>query len=571
MPAVYFFAALLSFALGIFLRTFVPLGLPEVLFFLTLAAALALIWRRRSEAPAAPYLFLSALVLTGLAVGVLRFEVASWQFGHSELSERVGEEVTLTGAVVREPDVREVSTHLYVRTDTDTVLAVTDRHAAVTYGDTVTLTGELEEPDSFVTDYGRTFDYPGYLRARGVEYRLSFAEVDAVQAGRGNRIIAALLTFKHDFMAALERVIPEPQVGLGQGLLMGVKQALGEDIEAAFRETGIIHIVVLSGYNVMLVVTFTTYLLAFLLPLKTRAVVGILAIIAFALLVGLSATVVRASIMAGLFLLAGLLSRRYDIFRALAFAGALMLLINPYLLVYDVGFQLSFLATLGLVLAAPNFENLLAAAPSDFGIRGFLVATIATQIAVLPLLLYQIGEFSVVAVLVNVLVLPAVAAAMLATFIAGLAAMFAPAIAPPLAALADLTLSYILAVSTSVADWPFASFVVPAFPFFMVPIAYALLGLAYWFFKRGSFPLFRNNPQSGERDRSRRSPTSQSGAVAEIQSAGHGHTHQLEDWTIVDEAELRAQLRSRMETQSGAGRRPAPPEKTSEEIPIFFR
>ena len=556
MPAVYFFAALLSFAFGIFLRTFFEWGLPVVVWLLLMGFALALIWRRSGEAAAAPFILLTTLTIAFAAFGMLRLEVASWQYGHSPLAEEVGQEVTLTGAVVREPDVREVSTHLYVRTDTDTVLAVIDRHAAVTYGDTVTLTGELEEPDSFVTDYGRTFDYPGYLRARGVEYRLAFAEVDAVQAGRGNPIIASLLSFKHDFMAALERVLPEPQVGLGQGLLLGVKQALGEDIEAAFRETGIIHIVVLSGFNVMLVISFTSYLLAFFLPARARAIVGILAIIAFALLVGLSATVVRASIMAGLFLIASLFSRRYDILRALVFAGALMLLVNPYLLVYDVGFQLSFLATLGLVLAAPNFENLLAAAPSDFGIRGFLVATIATQIAVLPLLLYQIGEFSVVAVLVNVLVLPAVAAAMLATFIAGLAALFAPAIAPPLAALADLTLSYILVIATTVADWPFASFVVPAFPFWVVPVAYALLGVAYWRWGVRSIDT---------------TPAPQTATGSTSVTTVSTHSDDLANWTIIDEAELRAQLRSRMETQSGAGRRPAPPEKTSEEIPIFFR
>lgn len=548
MPAVYFYATLISFALGVFARSFLELGLPVVLWLLLLGVGVGVLWRKNSEAVFAPYVLAGALVLVASALGILRMESATWQYGHSPLAPDVGEAVTLTGTVVREPDERERSMHLYIRTETDTVLAVTDRHAPVTYGDTVTLTGELTQPELFTTDYGRTFDYPGYLKARGVEYRLSFAEVERVEAGQGNPIIAALLRFKHDLMQALERTLPEPEVGLGQGLLLGVKQALGEDIEAAFRETGIIHIVVLSGFNVMLVVTFTMFILALVLPLRARAVTGIVAIIAFALLVGLSATVVRASIMASLFLLATLFSRTYDIIRALCFAGALMLLINPYLLVYDVGFQLSFMATLGLILIAPQFENLLAAAPTDFGIRGFIIATLATQLAVLPLLLYQIGEFSVVAVLVNVLVLPAVAAAMLLTFLAGITAMLIPALATPPAALAEVVLSYILWVATSIADWPFASFVVPAFPFWLVPIAYAGLGYAYWY-------------------RTRRGRSN--GSRPDPDSAVSSTPHDVSDWIIVDETVLVAELRA--EQQSGAGRRPAPLTTSADDTPIFFR
>jgi len=152
-------------------------------------------------------------------------------------------------------------------------------------------------------------------------------------------------------MRSIEAVIPEPQVGLAEGLLLGVKQALGDELEVVFRKTGIIHIVVLSGYNVMLVVIFITYVLSYVLPYRARVPFGILAIVCFAVLVGLSATVVRASIMASLILFARATGRTYAVMRALCFAGVIMVLINPYLLVYDVGFQLSFLATLGLIFS----------------------------------------------------------------------------------------------------------------------------------------------------------------------------------------------------------------------------
>jgi competence protein ComEC len=281
-------------------------------------------------------------------------------------------------------------------------------------------------------------------------------------------------------MDSLEALVPEPQAGLGEGLLLGVKSALGDELEQVFRRTGIIHIVVLSGYNVMLVVIFVMTILSYFLAERGRLIFGVLAIASFALMVGLSATVVRASIMAVLILIARTTGRSYQVLRALFFAGAVMLLINPYLLVSDPGFQLSFVATFGLILLAPHLEMVFHKVPNFIKIREFLVATIATQIFVLPLLLYQIGEFSVVSVLVNVLVLPMVPVAMLLTFFTGVIGLFSSALALPVAYLTHLSLSYILVVATWFAALPFAAYVLPPFPFWIMILAYVALGFIIW-------------------------------------------------------------------------------------------
>ena len=133
-----------------------------------------------------------------------------------------------------------------------------------------------------------------------------------------------------------------------------MKRALGKDLEEVFRTVGIIHIVVLSGYNIMIVADAIMRVLALFFFPRTRLIIGVGTIALFAILVGLSATVVRASMMAALVLIARGTGRQYAVLRALAFAGTVMLLINPYLLVYDPVFQLSFLATLGLILLSPE-------------------------------------------------------------------------------------------------------------------------------------------------------------------------------------------------------------------------
>lgn len=479
MGAVVFYTATIAFASGILVRSFVPIGLPAIAWMMLIAFACTCVWRRNRCTVSAPVLLVVSVCLFTGSLGMLRMEIASWSETNPDLEAKVGSEVTLEGVIVREPDVRETTTHLYVDTGSETILAITDRYSEYAYGDRIEITGELKKPEAFVTDLGRTFDYPGYLHARGVSYLIIYGDLKELGSGEGNEFLSALFAAKHRFMHSIEALLPEPHAGLGEGLLLGVKRALGEELESVFRKTGIIHIVVLSGYNIMLVVAFVMYVFAYLFGLRMRTLFGIAAITAFALVVGLSATVVRASIMAALLLFAQATGRTYAVMRALLFAGSAMLLLNPYLLAFDTGFQLSFLATMGLILIAPWLETWLSFVPEHAG-RMFLTATLATQFFVLPILLYQIGEFSIVSVVVNVLVLPMVPIAMFLTFVTGMVGILSEALAIPFAYVTYLSLTYILSVAEWFADLPFASFVIPAFPFWVVPLLYIAMGYGMW-------------------------------------------------------------------------------------------
>ncbi len=470
--------------MGVGLRTVTAVPLETVLLGCVLSLVLALVWRRNDGAISAPGVLLASLIVCFFCIGVVRTEIYSWQFNSSILEQSVGTEITFTGTVVKEPDIREKSLLLYVENETDRILVSTDRFQNIAYGQEVVVTGVLKKPEVFTTDLGRTFDYPAYLKAKGVEYSVSFAEVETLDSTLGNILVSGLLRVKHAFMNRLETVLPEPQVGLAEGLLLGVKQALGSDVEEHFRRTGIIHIVVLSGYNVMLVVAFFLFVLSFFLSPRKRMIGGIIAITCFALLVGLSATVVRASIMAGLLLLAQGLGQQYHVMRALFFAGALMLLLNPYLLLYDIGFQLSFMATLGLLFFTPHFESTIATQGSKIKITDFFWATLATQIAVLPLLLFHIGEVSLIAVVVNVLVLPVVPIVMLMTFITGIIAFVSLPLASVVGFATNVLLGYILFVARWFAELPFAAVSVPEFSAWGVLFMYGALGIIVWRLKK---------------------------------------------------------------------------------------
>jgi len=288
-----------------------------------------------------------------------------------------------------------------------------------------------------------------------------------------------LFVWKKKFMDSLELILPSPHSGLGEGILLGVKRALGEDLEEAFRKTGIIHIVVLSGYNILIVVSAMMYILAYFCRPKTRMVFGLAWIVSFALLVGLSATVLRASLMAALLLVAQATGRNYAVLRALMLAGVMMLLLNPYLLVYDIGFQLSFMATLGLILFSEYIEKRLTFMPDIIGLRGIATATIATQIVVLPLLLYHTGMLSIVSLVVNILVLPMVPVAMLLTFLTGILAMVSQTLGSLVGFLAYGSLNYIIKIAEFFGNLPLSAKTIDAFPFWIVVVAYALIAVWY--------------------------------------------------------------------------------------------
>ncbi len=552
----YFYLITLSFLLGVALATFFPLSLPEITVLIFFGFVFTLLWHRTlNKVEIRGFLFIGVFIMTA-SLGALRVDFAEQSFSNSFLSDKVGSEISIEGIVVSEPDVRAKNTMLQIETERDSVLVSVDKYQKINYGDVVSVTGVLEKPESFTTDLGRTFNYPGYLKAKGIEYKISFAEVAVLGSGEGNLIVASLIKFKQSFMQNLEQVISEPAVALGEGLLLGVKQALGEELELAFRKTGIIHIVVLSGYNIMLVVIFVMFILGYFLPPKPRVIAGVMAITLFALLVGLSATVMRASIMASLLLVVQVTGRVYFVLRGLLLAGAIMVLINPHLLVYDVGFQLSFLATLGLILIAPGLESFLTRVPNFIGIRGFMIATLATQVAVLPLLLYQIGELSVVAVLVNVLVLPMVPVAMLLTFLTGLVGFVSLPLSSLVAVPTYFSLTYINSMALWFAGLPFAAYTVPVFPFYLVILAYTLLGYFIWrrYSQGGEFGY----SEMGEKLLRLNNKTEKS-QTAKID---------LTNWVIVEEKDNVTDLKNGSKKSDGKSGADLP---SDSDTPIFFR
>jgi len=363
------------------------------------------------------------------------------------------------------------------------------------YGDSISFSGNLSKPFNFSSDNGRSFDYAGYLAKDDVYYLIKSAVVtlatsDSTTSGATSTAIVAnhsfsitqtLYEIKRGFVGNLESALGEPQAALAGGLVVGDKAALGSDLLNDFRIVGLIHIVVLSGFNITIVGIAMRRLLS-RLPRIWGIAIGGIGIALFGILVGGGATVIRSCFMAGIALIADLIRRDYSVERALAFAALIMLIANPLILMHDPSFQLSFLATIGLVLLAGPIESKLGWIPDKFGMRGTVASCLATQIFVSPFILYMMGQISIIGVVVNILVLPFIPITMLAVFLTGALGFIWHPISIVTGWAAHLLLSYELFIVQWFAKLPFAAAYVPPFSVWWVVGFYAAFvgGFLWW-------------------------------------------------------------------------------------------
>ncbi|MBP6925913.1 MAG: ComEC family competence protein [Candidatus Pacebacteria bacterium] len=443
-----------------------------------------------------------ALVFIGaILLGMLRMGYVASRDMHSRaaLEHFSGMRVTAIGIVDKNPDIRLDTQKIVVALESVTtknssevlvqdthILVSLNRYEKIDYGDRVQLEGVLTVPKNFVSDTGREFDYENYLAKDNIFFQMFQPDITIVDTDNGNIITERMFRIKGALVAVVNRIFPQPAGALLSGELFGEKSALGGDLQTAFRRTGVIHIVVLSGFNISIVALFIIWLLQRFLHPRVALVCGIGGIILFALLVGGGATVVRASIMAILVIIARLIGRDYDVTRGLFIAGFFMILQNPKILVFDISFQLSFLATLSLIYIAPFVERKIGWVPTHMQLRETLVQTIAAQVFVLPLLLYSIGEFSVVAIMVNILVVPLVPMTMLFGFITALVGLVSPVLA-----MAPFVIAYLfLKLQLVFVDWfsslSFAAMNVPPIPLGFVLVLYGFVGLwVMWQYTKG--------------------------------------------------------------------------------------
>ena len=387
----------------------------------------------------APRLHPSSLILQpftfvlffALFLGAARYQLSIPEFDafHIAYYNDRDYDLLITGTLVEPPDYRDSYTNLRLdveKVDTGDrdltahglILVRASNNQVFHYGDRLRLRGKLKTPPE-----NEDFSYRDYLAAQQIHSYMSSAEVTVLPGKGGNPISAVLYAIKERSLDNIYRMFPDPESSLLAGILLGVDTGLTQELQQAFKNTGTAHIIAISGFNMSIIAgLFVVFFSRFLGP-RRGAVLAILGIILYTILVGGGAAVIRAALMGSLALFARQVGRRQFALNTLLAVALLMCLWNP-LYIWDVGFQLSFFATLGLILYAEPFSQFANGIitkyfPTSTAERfaelfsEFVLLTLAAQLTTIPIMAYHFQRISLVSFLANPFILPAQPAVMI--------------------------------------------------------------------------------------------------------------------------------------------------------------
>lgn len=264
--------------------------------------------------------------------------------------------------------------------------------------------------------------------------------------------------FRIQIAQRIESLWPRPQSSLVLGLLLGTRESFPSSTLTDFQRSGITHIIALSGFNITILIIFLELLaIQVLIPKRIRLWLIIAGILFFTVFVGAGASITRAAIMGSLVLLANYMARFSSPLRLMVITAAAMCLFNPFILLYDLGFQLSFLSTFGLLYLTNFFERLFFWVPQILSLRESLATTMAATITTLPLILYQFEQLSVISPIANMLILPIIPWLMAAGGVTVLLSFLHPSLATLFQWGVDLGCQYLLSASKLMASFSWSS------------------------------------------------------------------------------------------------------------------
>ena len=463
----------LSFLTGIVLASI--FSLPTWAWILISSAFFLLFIFLRSRSSRLPFAFILPVFLF-LGSAYYQFRQPNIDAFHIAFYNDRNYDVLITGSLAESPDYRDAYTNLKLNVEAvDTgsgdmpvsgfILVRIPKNQVYEYGQRVRVRGQLKTPPE-----DEEFSYRDYLARDGIHSYISTSEITELPGRSGSIITAQIYKLKSKLLEKTYRLYQDPEASLFAGILFGVDTGLPRKLQDAFKNTGTAHIIAISGFNIAIIAGIFFSIFKYLTNERLGAWIAIVGIFMYAFLVGGDAAVMRAAFMGSIALFARQLGRRNMGLNALMLVALIMVLINP-LVLWDVGFQLSFFATLGLILYAEPFSNFtsnLIAKISKHDTSTFtsfinenVILTLAAQLTTIPIMAYHFKRISLISFIANPFILPVQPAVM----VVGGLAVFTSLIIQPVGQL----IAWVA--------WPFAAYTIHIVEFFdRVPNGTIFLG-----------------------------------------------------------------------------------------------
>lgn len=441
-----FFVLSLSFIFGIFWRSFFELNYFILYSFSIFSIILLAVFYKNK-------------IIMTLSFAVFFFVFGFWltnskleNINNQNLDKK---EIALKVFVSKEPQIKEKYQSVVVESEEGMkILLSVNLHENLKYGDEIDLKCLLKIPEN----RGGEFDYRMYLAKDGIFYLCQNTSYEKTGENKGNKIYLAILKLKNNLEKNISKTVPEPEATLANGLIFGGSSGLPKDVSENFSKTGLSHIVAVSGFNVTIIAEYLMFFGIWIGLWRKQAFwFAVIGILFFVLAIGLPSSAVRAGIMGTLLLWAMKNGRLANSKNAIIFAAGVMLFFNPLLLRWDIGFQLSFLATLGIVEFSPIWEKFVFEKFKNIGFLENVFLTLSATIFVIPIILFNFQTLSIISLLSNFLVLSIIPLAMILIFLTSVAGIFGEFISLPFAWVTFLPLKYIIEIVNYLGNLRWAS------------------------------------------------------------------------------------------------------------------
>ncbi|MDD5760446.1 MAG: ComEC/Rec2 family competence protein [Candidatus Pacebacteria bacterium] len=392
------------------------------------------------------------LVLLSFSLGQYRYFSFVDKLNKSAIKE--AKQVEMEASIISEPVLKTNYQKILV----PNIVIYTERFPVYQYGDKLKIKGKLEPLKEF-------YSYNSII----VSGRMSYPKIELVSSSDSKfSFQKTALSFKNKITHLLQRIIPEPQASLLNSILLGGKHNLTASLEEEIRKSGLSHIIVVSGLHLSIITQMLSNLLGvFCLGNLLNFIISCLFLLGFSLMVGFNSSIIRAAIMAFLLVLSRLNFRLYNPLNALFLAALVMVWFNPLVLFLDLGFQLSFLATTGILLFYPLWNQSHFWQQSFFNNRGAKIikettlSCFSAMVLVVPWVMFKTQSISLVAPLTNILVVPLVSLIIAGGFITALFAFIIYPLGLFFGFWLNLIMTYLLKIISYCAKLPFAELYIP--------------------------------------------------------------------------------------------------------------
>lgn len=349
------------------------------------------------------------------------------------------------------------------------------------YGDILSLRCRLSAPEPLLDERGREFYYNQYLAKDKIRAICSWPQVEL--AGQSKDAAYYFFQVKKYLWRNLNNNLVEPASSLAKAMLLASSREVSSDVNVAFARVGLSHVIAISGMHMVVIAWLVNAVLISLGFNRKKALWLVLGFILFYLfLTGLPGSAVRSVIMLFLVLGGQWLGRASQSFYTLLWSADIIVLFNPYVLLYDIGWQLSFLAVLGLLCYGKFFHKILFFLPEWLAIREICALTLAAQVFTTPLIVYYFGIFSLVAPLANLLIVPLSTVTLILSMGLGVLGSW-PFVSDLLSWPLFVLLKIMTVTAQYLSSWPGAYWPVGLFPPYYLLIAWAGIFLLTWWLK----------------------------------------------------------------------------------------